>query len=157
MPQRRERMWVQYAHLRTTALPSLWREFLEKIQCRHASTEPLFMELMNESLFEGLIKETFQGEQHPSPPDHEKALHLTKDEWRYACGYVAMKLQTRFLKQPGNKAAVFVECLDHMEAEGPTSNLLAYTREWVDRINRGGLFDVSDEAYHLFLAIELSM
>ena len=118
------------------------------------------MELMNESLFEGLIKETFQGEQHPSPPDHEKALHLTKDECnilRYACGYVTMKLQTRFLKQPGNKAAVFVECLDHMEAEGPTSSLLAYTREWVDRINRGGLFDVSDEAYHLFLAIELSM
>ena len=27
----------------------------------------------------------------------------------------------------------------------------------MDRINRGGLFDVSDEVYHLFLAIELAM
>ena len=39
MPQCKERMWVQYVHLRTTALPSLWREFLEKIQCRPVSTE----------------------------------------------------------------------------------------------------------------------
>jgi len=42
-----------------------------------------------------------------------------------------MKLQTEFLKQPaaGNKAAVFVECLDHTKVEGSTSGLLAYTRE----------------------------
>ena len=58
-----------------------------------------------------------------------------------------MKLYNRFVKQPSEKAAAFVECIDHMRAEGPTSSLQEYTREWVEKINRGGLFDVSVEAY----------
>ena len=161
MPQRREKMWVHYVELRGTTLRRLWKAFLGKIQCSHVTNEPLFMELMNESIFESLIKGMFDtGEPGEQAEQHTEHLELTKDECnilRYACGYVAMKLQLKFLKQPGNKAAVFVECLDHMEVEGSTSSLLSYTREWVDKINRGGLFDVSDEAYYLFVAIELSM
>ncbi len=66
-------------------------------------------------------------------------------------------MRMKFLKQPCNKAAVFGECLDHMELKGPTSSLAAYTQQWVDRVNRGGLFDTSDEGYYLFVAIELAM
>ena len=68
-----------------------------------------------------------------------------------------MKLHNKFVKQSGKKAATFVECIDHMHAAGPTTSLLDYTREWVDKVNRGGLFDVSDEAYNLFVAIEVAM
>ena len=87
---------------------------------------------------------------HTDPTEQD--LQLTKDEHntlRYACGCVAVKLQLEFLKLPGN--------LDCMEVEISTSSLLAYTREWVDRINRGGLFDISDESYYQFVAIKLSM
>ena len=59
---------------------------------------------------------------------------------RYACGFVGMKLHDRFIKQHGNKAAEFVECIDHMHVVGPASSFLDYTREWVDKVNRGGLF-----------------
>jgi len=52
---------------------------------------------------------------------------------------------------------MFVECIDHMRADGPTSSLLEYTREFVDKVNRGELFDVSDEAYYLLIAIETAM
>lgn len=68
-----------------------------------------------------------------------------------------MKLHRKFLKVPGEKAAQFVECIDHMHADGTSESLLQYTREWVERVNRGGLFDVSDEAYSLFVVIELTM
>ena len=44
-----------------------------------------------------------------------------------------------------------------MHAVGPTSSLLDYTKEWLDKVDRAGLFDVSDAAYHLFVAIELAM
>lgn len=57
----------------------------------------------------------------------------------------------------GDKAAQFVECLSNMQSEGPSSSLLDYTKEWVEKVNRGGLFDVSDEAYRLFVSIELAM
>ena len=59
---------------------------------------------------------------------------------RYVCGFVGMKLHDRFIKQHGNKAAEFVECIDHMHVVGPASSFLDYTREWVDKVNRGGLF-----------------
>ena len=44
-----------------------------------------------------------------------------------------------------------------MSVEGPESSLLDYTKEWMARINRGGLFDISDEGYSLFVAIELAL
>ena len=68
-----------------------------------------------------------------------------------------MKLSHRFKKQQGKKAAIFVECLANMSVEGPESSLLDYTKEWMARINRGGLFDISDEGYSLFVAIELAL
>ena len=60
-----------------------------------------------------------------------------------------MKLYNQFVKQSGEKAASVVECIDHMCAVGPTSSFLEYIREWIDRVSRGGLFDISDEAYYL--------
>lgn len=52
------------------------KSFLEKIQCSHVGNEPPFMEIMNESIFESLIKEMFDaGEQHTDP--NEQGLQLT--------------------------------------------------------------------------------
>jgi hypothetical protein len=68
-----------------------------------------------------------------------------------------MKLHERFIKQHGMKAAEFVECLDSMRVVGLAASFLDYTREWVDKVNRGGLFYVSDGAYNLFVAIEIAM
>ena len=68
-----------------------------------------------------------------------------------------MKLYNQFVKQSGEKAASFVECIDHMRAVGPTSSFLEYIREWIDRVNRGGIFNTSDVAYYLFVAIEVAM
>lgn len=75
------------------------------------------------AIFESMIEELFDvGEQHTDPTEQD--LQLTKHEdniLRYACGYVVVKLQLKFIKQPGNKAAVFVDCLDRMENKGSIS------------------------------------
>jgi len=141
------------------------------------------MELINESLLENMAKDKYtipqpreststldiclsKDEQNiirytiPQPRESTSTLdiRLSKDEQniiRYACGYVGVKLHNRFVKQHGEKAASFVECIDYMHAVGPSSSLLEYTREWVDKVDRGGLFDVSDEAFRLFVAIEM--
>lgn len=157
MPKRRERIWKKYAHLRAEKLPAIWSEFLQKTGCGHVVNEPLVMELINESIFEKLIADMFTTDEGTSL---ESLVPLTKDEEniiRYACGYVGMKLHKKFLKVHGDKAARFVECLDYMHADGTSSSLLEYTTEWVQRINRGGLFDVSDDTYRLFVAIETVM
>ena len=99
------------------------------------------MELVNETYFENLIKHKYA----TSPVEAVTPPSLTKDEEniiRYACGYVGMKLHDRFIKQDGSKAAQFVECIDSMHVVGPASSFLDYTREWIDKVNRGGLFNV---------------
>ena len=159
LSQRRERLWVSFAKIRAERLPTLWKRFLQDIGCASSIEEPLLMELTNESLLESMAKDMYS---IPQPEERTPTcdMYLSKDEQniiRYACGYVGMKLHNQFVKQPGEKAASFVECIDYMHAVGPSSSLLEYTREWIDKVNRGGLFDVSDEAFHLFVAIEMAM
>ena len=129
---------------------------MHSISCESATVEPLFMELVNEVCFENMIKERYA----TTPARASTATSLTVDEEniiRYACGFVGMKLHDRFIRQHGSKAAEFVECIDSMHVAGQASSFLDYTREWVDKVNRGGLFYVSDYAYNLFAAIEIAM
>ena len=140
--------------LRANTLPPLWRHFLVEINCEEHCSEPLLSELVNESILDSLIKATFP---EFSITRATPMIYITKDEeniLRYVCGFIGMKLRQKFLKIAGEKPAQFVECLDKMYNEGPTTTFLEYTQEWVQRVNRGGLFVVSDEAYRFFLSLE---
>lgn len=95
-----------------------------------------------------------------SGEDSVHEVQLTLDEanvLRYACGFVGMKLHKKFLKMKGVKAAEFTECLNNFQVEGTSTSLLDYTKNWVERVNRGGLYEVSNDAYFLFVAIEAAM
>ena len=156
--KRREQVWIAFGMLRRERLPALWKEFLDDIGCALVMEDPLFMELTNESLMEYLVKKMYTTEFVHHQPTLDS--HLSKDEMniiRYACGFVGMKLHHKFIKDHGAKAAAFVECIEQMRAVGPSSSLLEYTREWTDKVNRGGLFEVSDEAFRLFVSIEVAM
>ena len=41
-----------------------------------------------------------------------------------------------------------------VEGENET-DLLSYTREWLDLVNRGGLFQLNDETFQFFIHVEL--
>ena len=82
-------------------LPPLWKKFLLSIGCEECCGEPLLMELINESIVDCFIKETFpQFETSRATP----IIDITKDEniLRYTCGYIVIKLKERFLKVKGN-------------------------------------------------------
>ena len=74
-------------------------------------------------------------------------------------GFVSMKIRQRFSKISGDKAAQFVKCLDRMRHdgdEGSTTSFMDYTREWVHKVNRGGLFLVCNDTYKFFVSLELA-
>ena len=52
----------------------------------------------------------------------------------------------------------FVKCLGEMavECEGTVHDFLSYTREWIARVNRGGLFPLNDMTYNIifFVSVE---
>ena len=41
-----------------------------------------------------------------------------------------------------------------MAVESEHSDFLNYTKEWIDKVNRGGLFPLNDMTYYFFVAIE---
>ena len=48
----------------------------------------------------------------------------------------------------------YVQCLRNMAVEGEGSDVLSYTRKWLDQVNRGGLFPLNDSTFTFFVAIE---
>lgn len=66
-----------------------------------------------------------------------------------------MKLLKEFKKSNTVKAAQFRECLSKMAKDGSESSFLDYTTEWIKAVNRGGLFEVNDDTFNLFRAIEV--
>ena len=81
---------------------------------------------------------------------------LSKDELnalQYACGYIPHALLKRYEKHTGSKFDKFIKCLGDMavRSECNSENLLDYTKEWIDKVNRGGLFPLNDVTYRFFV------
>ena len=68
-----------------------------------------------------------------------------------------MSLLKKHEKGSTDRSVEFVECLSKMAVNGDESSFLSYTLEWSRTVNRGGLFEVNDEAYRLFKRIETRM
>ena len=154
----RERVWKAFHNLRTHELPRFWEKLLSEIHFR-TSVDPLVPQTACQILFEDMIKSKFQEQRTKTRGGLDSSRVLTKDEQnivRYASGYVAVSLLRRYKQQHGQKAASFVECLSHMAVDGPGDSFMDYTREWITKVNRGGLFETSDNAYMLFASIELA-
>ena len=83
---------------------------------------------------------------------------LTADEMnviRYVGGYVARSLLKRYEKQKVkvHVSSQFIDCLGEMTVEG--DDVLTYTRTWFDVVNRGGLYQLNDDAFTFFVNIEM--
>ncbi len=50
-------------------------------------------------------------------------------------------------------ALEFVTCLSEMKVDGEGSNVLEYTRVWIEKVNRGGLYPLN-EAFVLCVSME---
>ena len=84
---------------------------------------------------------------------------------RYACGYIPFSLMKHYRKYPKNEFAVAsVSALQKWRADSDQeiiasdtqeSSFMSYTKAWLELINRGKLFSVSDETYRFFHAAEV--
>jgi hypothetical protein len=143
---------------RITNIPTIWKS-LTSVAEPPVNIEPINVQAVSRHLFDGCMEDFFALLQAPVAAEKSKEeVKLLADEenvLRYASGYIGMKLLKQFKRAKGRKTAQFRECLSHMAREGEDSSFYAYTREWMDSIDRGGLFRMNDDAFLLFKAIEL--
>ena len=76
---------------------------------------------------------------------------------RYSCGFVVKSVKNKIIKSKCDDQDSYVQVLDSMHEcdDVEVDDFLSYTKEWITRIDRGGLFRVSDEAFLLFRGMEM--
>ena len=156
--KKREHLWSMFHKVRMgTELPSLWNDLLGKLGI--TIDDSLLEQSIYQEVFEIVVKEYFEC----SSCTCESTARCTVDSispdelnvLRYACGYVARKLLKHYEKKRGDVVEQYVTCLGDMAVEGEGADLLAYTKRWLELVNRGGLYPLSDEAFRFFIEIEL--
>ena len=136
----------------------MWSKALES-----PSTEayfPLFIQFVTRKVLEEAVLVTFP-KQEPQDIDTPQSALKADDEQavRYVAGYTALVLRKKYEKRVGDpKALKYLNCLSKMnenvEAEGEPPAFLEYTKLWIGKIKRGGLFQVNDDVFLLFRAME---
>ena len=147
--KRRERMWTAYYEFRSSELKLLWTTAVMQLKLPQKFHDPWLIQVLLRLLLEELIARKYPLS-HPS----SDVKPLTADEHqvlRYVAGYVLVSTRNKYSK---NSALVSWINKQTDVDDSPCGSFIEFTKMWVEKVNRGGLFLVSDCVYELFHAME---
>ena len=152
---KRERLWTRFHAACITELPEVWRNLFSAIKVD--VDDDLLQQSTNRKLFEVVLPSHFSTKTPQPHRESEGVDSFTTDElnaMQYACGYVPRALLRKYEKRSGGKFEQFVECLGEMAVDSEDSDFLTYTKTWIEKVNRGGLFPLNDVAFIFFTSVE---
>ncbi len=141
--RKRQRLWTDFHKMATSesTLSLLWQEMITNLGI-DGIEDPLLEQSLYNEVHQRIVKDYFkEGAEFTGPVTKAKIENISSDELnilRYACGYAACKLLKRYEKKPGEITQQYVNCPGEMAVEGEGDDVLAYTKVWLDKINRGG-------------------
>ena len=153
--------------LRTGKLLHLWNDFMAEQGL--LSYDHFLPETVSQMIFDDTLSSAASSSSQISVTEPQASKTLTGDKEnaiRFASGFVPHHLLKRYRKDASKEGQATRQCLQGMagkdQAEFLSDHHLAYTfydytTVWLEKVDRGNLFEVSDAAYQLFLAIELEL
>lgn len=151
----RSRLWAAFHKVAICDLPPVWDNVFSSLglQCE----DKLICQSTNEKLFKMLLTNRFSKlvPQEGAARSTETVV-LTKDELnvlQYVGGFVPHALLKRF-ERHSKKYEKYFECLGDMAVGSDSSDFLEYTKEWISKVNRGGLFPLNNQTFLLFSEVE---
>ena len=149
MSKQRERMWTMYYEFRSSELKRLWTTVVTHLQLPLKYNDPWLVQVLSRHFLEKLILVK-------NPVSHPSSVikPLTADEHqvlRYVAGYVLVSIRKEY-----SKNSALVEWINQQTDvdDSPRGSFIEFTKIWIEKVNRGGLFLVSDCVYELFHAME---
>ena len=149
MSKRRERMWTMYYEFRSSELKRLWTTVVTHLQLPLKYNDPWLVQVLSRHFLEKLILVK-------NPVSHPSSVvkPLTADKHqvlRYVAGYVLVSIRKEY-----SKNSALVEWINQQTDvdDSPRGSFIEFTKIWIEKVNRGGLFLVSDCVYELFHAME---
>ena len=126
----------------------MWDEFFKSVDL-HDHQDKLLQESLTFKTFEMLLSDHFSSPRSSQPHASSSAEEsMSKDELnalQYIGGYIPHVLLKKYQKRSGRKFNTFIECLGNMATNGDDDHedLVTYTKEWIGKVNHGGLFPLT--------------
>ena len=141
-------------------------------------SDPLLSQCVNRRVFESLLQLHIQHlitssgsnasrmeekeMEHQQEPLKRPVLSVDEENaLRFACGFIPFKLIGKHAKKKDAKSQCIVRCLKALSQKSDSELLVeeaedyeCYTTVLLQKINKGGLFQVNDAAYNLFRSVE---
>ena len=150
----RERAIMKFHQMRLSDFPVIWNKVFEDLgitPCTQVSQQSA-----NRLIFNEILVEEYPSTRSTHEPCARQTLSAVEDNAvRYACGYVTMQLKKHYTQKNDRKARQYVECLTNMSVEGDEDTYYDYTKNWIDSVNRGGLFEVNNDCFRFFREVEM--
>ncbi|XP_035662528.1 uncharacterized protein LOC118406548 [Branchiostoma floridae] len=140
---------------------NLWNTFmssLDQIPC------PLLHMFVTNKVFEGLLAKKHSVDAPITGgtcSDVDTAMTNAEEQvLRYVAGYIPHALLKHYKKYDNKLAKLYATVLSEWKVDGAKhsstgkATFLKYTEGWVDKVNRGGLYVVTDQVYLFFRAVE---
>ena len=150
----RDKLWREYFLLRSSKhFTEEWEKFLDSIPTtKSKSGQPLLYQRVTDIIFKELIKEHYQISDQSikgASLDEREANAL-----RYVAAYVCRHLRRKLEQLNGSQKEEMILCLMTLTKGGEFEEGLGTAEDWTELVDRGGLWRVRENTFHLFCAIE---
>ena len=156
---------------RTKHLPPVWARFFKTIDTIGTVSDPLLQQTVNQKIFDYICLHRLSALRvkssavAPLPKKKIGSPQFTPEEenaLRFAVGYLPFKLLKRHKTGSSEKSIAYCQFLREIQAVSASSDHEAYTfhdytSKWLEKIDRGALFRVSDSFYCLFGLVEANL
>ena len=148
----RDKLWRNFFLLRSsTSYQQKWEDFLGPILSEKSSTS-LFYQRVTDVLFRLLIKSHYQIASNSTPTvsvNDQEANAL-----RYAAGFVCRHLRKKIERSTHCLKEELVVCLMTLVKGVQHPENTGVNEEWLDSVDRGGLWHVRENTFYFFCALE---
>ena len=152
----RELVWRKFHEIRgSPACDNLWKV----LPFTATTNDPMFQQMMLTGVLERLIKILFPVVESVDEGQATISLSETDEKViRYIAGYIPVSLRKKLERSSNPHKEEFIVCLWSMcEDDTTCDDFLSYTKTWINRVDRGGLFPVNNTAYLLFKQLEIKV
>ena len=139
--------------MRTSAeFRTLWCTFIEaNIKC---TATPTLYQFITDSIFKTLVQQQFQIEGTEEASVGAPLSLQEENVINYAAGYVCRAIRKRLERSSDSEKAELILCVMELLQDDDEDNSTTDDQEWVNLVDRGGLWHISENTFMVFRALE---
>ena len=152
----KEIMWGLYHQLRTSGdFCGMWESFMDK-DMGVGKPSPIFYQHVSHHIFKALITKNYPIYTADASPSSSRMMSREEESaLRYVAGYICRRVRQQLETSTHQYKDDMILCI--MELSGDEEDELRGTEDWINSIDRGGLWHVSDSTYGMFHAMEVEV